>query len=541
MSEVDKLVEKVVAESGKSEKEIRKQMTERKERTHGLLSDYGAIYAVAKEHGIELSDSEGAYTPLSKLKPQNSANLVGTVKAVYSEREFGRKDGSSGKFASTLIVDDTGEMRIVLWDPNTSIVSKLRVGDTLLVKNGFVKENRGSIEVHAGSLTNLTINPKNLSVKLPKLEEKIDQIKSLEAGLPSVNIVCRVSSYFPKTEFQRSDGSKGGRASFIAEDEGGKTRVILWDPLADAEIAEGDIVKLENAYTREGINGDVEVQAGSRSRISKTDAKLKLKPLPQKKTGAVKINEIKPDMNGFDIDARVLRVYEPREYSRGMMASLILGDETGTIRAVLWNENSEAASKLKEGDGVRIKNAYAKANNMNNEAEVHLGKYSKIKAEKDVKAPTAGEINENMAEEKNIVDLDSSDRFVRIKGKIVQIEEKPMFYMTCNECSKKVQNVGGEWMCDECGIVEGTPNMIASIVIEDKSGNIRAVAFKDKAEKILHIDVEEAMNLIGETQDDNAPLAVARERIVGKEIILLGRVNYNEYSDQLEFMISEAN
>jgi len=538
MTDVDKLVDRVVSESGRPAEEIKAKMEERKEKTHGLLSDYGAVYAVAKEYGIDLSDTETSFTPLNGIKPLSSVNVVGRAKTIYSEREFTRKDGSKGKFASVILADNSGEARVVLWDPNTAAVNKLRVGDVLLVKNGYVKDNRGQVEIHAGSLTSLTVNPTNVKAELPEVAERIDGISALEPGLPSVNVVCRVSSYFPKTEFQRSDGSKGSRASFIGEDESGAIRVVLWDPLSDTELKEGDVVKIENAYTREGLNGEAELQAGSRSRIVKSDAILKLKPLDRKGGGTVKVGEVKPDMTGFTLEARVLRVYQPREYSKGMMASLIVGDSTGTIRAVLWNEKSAVANELKEGNAVRIKNAYSKAN-MNQEPEVHVGKYSEVTVDTGIKVPTAGEIGEMLTEEKRIIDLDPGDSFVKIKGKIVEVEDKPVFYMTCSECNGKVQNLGGEWMCETCGIVDGNPNMLASIVVEDESGNIRAVAFKQNAEKLLGMDAEEAMNLIGETQDEKAPLQQAREKIVGNQITLLGRVNYNEYSDQLEFMVNE--
>lgn len=538
MTDVEQLFKKVVLETGKPEKEIKARMQERKEKTHGLLSDYGALYAVAKEYGIDLNESETQTVELSKLKPSATANVVGRVKTVYSEREFARKDGSKGRFASAVIADASGESRVVLWDQNTTVVSRLRVGDVLLVKNGFVKDNRGQIEVHAGSLTGITINPSNVTAKLPEVAERIDSIGQLAPSSPSVNVVCRVSNYMPRLEFKRSDGSSGSRSSFTGEDESGSIRVILWDPLSEMELKDGDVVKLENAYTREGMGGQLELQAGSRSRIMKSDTLLKLKPLPKRQDGTVKIGDIKADMRGFTLEARVMHVYPPREYSKGIMASLIAGDASGTIRVVLWDEKAKVASELKEGDSVRVRNAYSKAN-LSQEPEVHAGKYSDVTVDSSIKVPSSGDINEMRTEEKRIADLDQTDRFVKISGRIVAVEDRPPVYYTCSECGKKVQNLGGEWMCEECGVNEGAPNMLASVIVEDDSGNIRAIAFKDKAEKLFGTDLEEAMNLIGETQDEAAPVAQAREKMVGRKVTLLGKVSYNEYSDQLEFMVSE--
>ncbi|MFH1403924.1 MAG: OB-fold nucleic acid binding domain-containing protein [Candidatus Altiarchaeota archaeon] len=536
--DVESLIERVSSDSGKSVDEIRQKMAERKEKTHGLLSDYGAVYAVAKEYGLDLSETEIKVTKLDSLTPSSPVTVAGRVKTVFSAREFQRKDGSTGRFASVIIVDETGESRIVLWDQNTEAVKKLRIGDILLVRNGYAKDNQGALEIHAGNLSNLAINPSNLQVSLPEIEETVDEIGSLTAGMPSINLVCRVNSYYPPTEFSRSDGSTGKRASFIGEDKSGTLRVVLWDNAAEAEIAEGDFVKLENAYTRSGLNDEVELQVGNRGRVMKTESSIKLKPLEKKSAGKIKISEVSPELRNFTLEARVLRVYEPREYSKGQMASLIVGDDSGTIRVVLWDDKASAASELKEGDSVRLNNVYAKPN-LNNEPEVHVGRYGDVVPDPSVNVPTVGQISSSMSQEKSIADLENNDRFVKIKGKIIDVEDRPILYMTCSECDGRVQNLGGEWLCDSCGMVDSTPNMLASVILEDSTANIRAVAFKEKAEGILGMDLEEAMNHIGEAQDESAPVKVARQKIVGKKISLIGHVNYNDFSDQLEFIVDD--
>jgi len=54
------------------------------------------------------------------------------------------------------------------------------------------------------------------------------------------------------------------------------------------------------------------------------------------------------------------------------------------------------------------------------------------------------------------------------------------------------------------------------------------------------MDLEEIMNLIGETQDESEPLARAKESLLNTEITLVGRVKYNDFSDQLEFIVSKV-
>ncbi len=104
-ADVEELIIRVVNESGKTRKDIEKAIAERKEKTHGLLSDYGAIYAVAKEYGIDLNQEWIEYAKISEIKPQKSLNVLGRVRSIYPLKEFRRKDGSTGRLASLVLFD----------------------------------------------------------------------------------------------------------------------------------------------------------------------------------------------------------------------------------------------------------------------------------------------------------------------------------------------------------------------------------------------------------------------------------------------------
>ncbi|MBD3260885.1 MAG: hypothetical protein GF334_04285, partial [Candidatus Altiarchaeales archaeon] len=482
--EISTLIKKTAKESGLTEAEVESQMQARKEKTHGLLSDYGALYAVAKEHGVDLTDKEVHVTPLDELTVSSSVNVVGRVKTIFNAREFTRKDGSTGRFASVVLADKKAEIRIVLWDNNTSLVKNLKIGDVVLVRNGYTKTNRdGRLEVHAGSLTNLTVNPPNLTLDLPEITEEIQDIADLTAGSPSVSLVCRVYRYYPMKEFSRQDGSTGKRASFIAEDESGRVRTVLWGKQAETKLAEGDKVKLTNAYTKKGLNDELEVHAGSQTQIKPSDAKLDL-PEITRTAGELKIKDVKAEQRGITVEARIMRVYPQREFSGGTMASLVLGDESGTIRCVLWNEQSSNANDLSAGDAVRITNAYSRSN-LDDEPELHVGKYSEIKADPKLDVPALEDIQGSLSLDKKIIDLEAGEDYVKITGKVVDVEDKPLLYSTCPECKSRVQNLGGTHMCDSCGMVEPTYNMVLSFILEDESSNIRVIAFREIAEKLI--------------------------------------------------------
>ncbi|MBU4208425.1 MAG: hypothetical protein KKD12_01890, partial [Proteobacteria bacterium] len=54
----------------------------------------------------------------------------------------------------------------------------------------------------------------------------------------------------------------------------------------------------------------------------------------------------------------------------GKVASFVIGDETGTIRIVMWGEQAENIAKLKENMIVKVLSGYVRENQ--NGKEVHL-------------------------------------------------------------------------------------------------------------------------------------------------------------------------
>ncbi len=95
-------------------------------------------------------------------------------------------------------------------------------------------------------------------------------------------------------------------------------------------------------------------------------------------TQRMKVRDLKPGFRSVDVVGKVMKTFELREFQRdgktGKVSSLLIADETGTIRVTLWHSHAELVSSLKEGDVVKIKGAYIKDNN--GRPEIHLGERS---------------------------------------------------------------------------------------------------------------------------------------------------------------------
>src|SRR3989344_6075555 len=84
-----------------------------------LISREVAAYIVANELGVKiLEDFSKKTLKINQLIPgMTSVNIVGKIIQVYSVREF--DNGTrQGKIGSLLLGDETGTIRVVMWDTN---------------------------------------------------------------------------------------------------------------------------------------------------------------------------------------------------------------------------------------------------------------------------------------------------------------------------------------------------------------------------------------------------------------------------------------
>jgi replication factor A1 len=544
---IDNRIKKLSEVSGLSEKEIKSIIEKKKEDAAGLLTDHGAVYALEKEYGV---NSEGAakteYSKISDLKPGlNNVNVVGVIKEIRPIKKF-KTDKRSGQLARILLSDASGESNVVLWDKNAEIVhsDKIKPGSVLLIRNGYTRDSLGGgAEVHVGGLSRLVIDPKNVDKKilgkLPKVGEKVKKISELKPN-DIATTQGRILYLYPKSEFDRSDGRKGYRSSAIIEDETGKLRVVLWDSNADriSDFNEGSVVRVEGGQVRDGNRG-LEIHIGNRGRILSSDAKLKL---PKIEAKTYKISEIEPNLQNVDLSGRVVRILPVKEFvsgdRTGKLASLILADDTGFSRAVLWGEKADLIRGINQGDIVLIKNGYTKQS-MSGESEVHLSQRGSLQVNpENIEIPAVEMLIEKHAEEKSIKDMKPDDRNVRVTGEIEDIDENAIVFEICSECGLRLENVAGEWLCDVCGEAKPAYGMVISCGITDGTGDIRAVFYRDLAEELAGMSVADAMNLIGQSGDELEPVKQIRGEIAGNRISVVGNIRYNDYLDKLELMVS---
>ena len=145
------IINKIKEDKGLSDNEIKSKVTEKLNQLGDLISMSGAAHIVANELGVRLYDLKKKRFKIKDLVAGiNSIDIVGKVLNIYGIREFTRKD-KIGRVGSMLIGDETGTVRVVIWETNQlDLMEKAEEGSVIRVKNAYVKENNGFKELHIG-------------------------------------------------------------------------------------------------------------------------------------------------------------------------------------------------------------------------------------------------------------------------------------------------------------------------------------------------------------------------------------------------------
>ncbi len=82
-------------------------------------------------------------------------DVEGKVLDISDPREVrSRYTGETFRVAEAMIEDDTGTIKLVLWNEQ---IDKVNVNDTVKIENGYIKSFRGEIQLNVGRYGKLTV------------------------------------------------------------------------------------------------------------------------------------------------------------------------------------------------------------------------------------------------------------------------------------------------------------------------------------------------------------------------------------------------
>ena len=305
----------------------------------------------------------------------------------------------------------------------------------------------------------------------------------------------------------------------------------------DFETIVNEIRKKTNLTDEEINRKIIEKQQELSNLVSKEGAayiiakELGLDIFPKTKR-RLEIKNVLPKLRNLNLTARVVKVFDTRGFKRkdkaGKVATVILGDSTGTIRMSLWDAQTEIAEKLKPEMPVEVFGAYTKENSIGG-VEIRLGNKGGVKILEETDIPPLEKIV-GASGRKNIANLKEGE-MNEIRAALVQLFETNVFYEICPVCETRVTKDGDKFKCNEHGEVEPKKTIVLSGVIDDGTGNIRAVFFRDNALKLIGLTIDEALKR-KDSFFENLD-------VLGKEFIMFGKVRKNSAFNRLEFVAND--
>lgn len=496
---------------------------------------------------------------------QTDIELIGKITAIRSASTFTKKDGSEGKVASIEIADETGKIKITLWDTTADSTENFKDGDVLEIQGGYTRQGlNNNIEIHLGKNGSLQKNSKK-SIEVPKeiLESdstlsspgksdrgnsKEVRLSDLDETMKNISIIARITGISNIREFSRSDGTNSMVGSLLVKDNSGPGRITLWNSMTDfiKKVDIGDAIRVEGAYVKIGLKGDPEVHVGRNTTVEINPEYLK-DALPKLELDFKEISSLEPRERDVNVRALVMRVQEIRTFSKhdgseGRVLNIGISDNSGAARLVAWDEKALELEHIEEMSPIEILHGYTKDGSQG--VEIHLGSLSTVRKVKEIDSLDPSKIKQldltsgsASAKRVDMIDLEEGN-FSEIRGTILKVYEGKMYYNSCPECRKKVTEMDdGSWNCAEHGNIESQHTLFVSIALDDGTGCVRVTFFRDLAEKLLDVNVK---SVIDEIEQIGIQMLIVKfeQRIKGREIIVRGKPRKNKFDDGMDLIAS---
>jgi hypothetical protein len=243
--------------------------------------------------------------------------------------------------------------------------------------------------------------------------------------------------------------------------------------------------------------------------------------LPSFHKSRLEIKNIVSGMKNVNLIGRIIRISPINEFERangkkGRVVNIFVADDSGYVRIPLWNDQTKLVEnrEIKRGDVIQITNGMAREN-IFGETEISLGRYGNIRVLED-----SGEIlNADQLEKKHLL---FSPKKIEIKN--ISPGNYEIF-------ATIVHVFRGDFLFEE----NGKKHLVISCIADDGTSTLRIVFFRELAEKVCGVKASELLNL-----DREERYEIIKNRLLGKEMILRGRVRKSKIFDRLEMIVLET-
>jgi ssDNA-binding replication factor A large subunit len=259
-----------------TEQQLEQRLKEERTKCGGLLSDETLLRLIAAKLGMQVEQksyhNSGIISTGRLIPGLNDVTVAGRLIGVFPVKTF-QGEEKSGKFASVMLTDDDGILRVMLWDERVELVEKgeLKANQAVRLLHGYTKEDRnGKVELHLGRKSQIEIEPPEKAIGSLSIEKFTTKIGTLSPASGNVHICGVVKGILGKKNFIRDAKNDGTVMKLTLADSSGQITVVVWNEktMELDGLKENERLMLVNARAKEAQNGALELHVDSNTAIS---------------------------------------------------------------------------------------------------------------------------------------------------------------------------------------------------------------------------------------------------------------------------------
>jgi replication factor A1 len=312
-----------------SREEFDRRVEEVMERNGDLLDEPTAAMMVVRDLGrthVKIRDI-GAGSSLSCF--------FGKVISTTSPHEFQKSDGTGGVVADMLLGDETGQVRVVLWEEKAGAAGEVDVGEVLEV---IAKPSpRGK-----GEVTGMAFRKAACEISCAMAPDR-----RFLPPEPVAELKVRILEIGKVRTFTRRDGSEGRMVEAVIGNPEETSRLVCWEPDLLAGPEAGSSVLIRGASRTPGDGGD-EYRLDERGEVTPLGEPV---DVPFTDIGRVPESGY-VSVKGVIRSAGPRRSFTTRQGRPSSVRNLTVSDGTGEMPLVLWGEKADL--DIAGGDAVSL-------------------------------------------------------------------------------------------------------------------------------------------------------------------------------------------
>ena len=285
MYDFDSLVEEVLKNKPELSRNSLMEQIEEKKNTvgSGYLTNQGALFLIAGELGVRLERITSTDLGLKDLYVgANDITVVARVFAIYPISEYERKDGSGrGRYRRIGLFDSDNVARVTLWDDRVEDVDQtgITLDSPVRVVSGYVKQGfDGKPNLNLGKRGRIEkIEDAELSSKLDSIEKAVRTLGNLDEDKQIVALDAILASEARRSDFTRADGSPGSLLQFRVSDgkERREERIAIWSPsIPTPSFKLGQRIRVTNLKVRKSSQGEPELHGDAGTVVIPLEAEV---------------------------------------------------------------------------------------------------------------------------------------------------------------------------------------------------------------------------------------------------------------------------